>query len=262
MARPLKNNADWFSHDADMRNDPRIKALRRKFGMDGYGTYNMLIEYLTDAQFFRFKHDSLTIELISGDFDVEPSKLVEILKYCYTLDLLQMESETDFVRCKTLDNRLEGLLSKRITDRGLVIEVDNTQSKVKYSKEEKELRASAPKASLSLRINAAKLLGKKYEAGADRGINGYGQDIDLIFRQAGSDDQYTFDQISAMVQLKQQEGTSLPTKPETILDNLKQTDWISLLAKKSNGAVQDLEKIKARNPQTDHVGTNKPGALG
>ena len=31
MARPKKNNADYFSHDNDMRNDERIIALIRKF---------------------------------------------------------------------------------------------------------------------------------------------------------------------------------------------------------------------------------------
>ena len=32
MARPAKLNADYFSHDVDMRNDIRIKGLRRNFG--------------------------------------------------------------------------------------------------------------------------------------------------------------------------------------------------------------------------------------
>jgi hypothetical protein len=34
MARPLKNNADYFPHDNDMRNDEKILALRRKFGLE------------------------------------------------------------------------------------------------------------------------------------------------------------------------------------------------------------------------------------
>ena len=29
MARPIKNNADYFPHDADMRNDPRVKAQKK-----------------------------------------------------------------------------------------------------------------------------------------------------------------------------------------------------------------------------------------
>lgn len=36
MARPNKNNAEYFSHDADMRNDVKVKALRRRFSHTGY----------------------------------------------------------------------------------------------------------------------------------------------------------------------------------------------------------------------------------
>ena len=35
MARPKKNNAEYFTHDADMRNDVKIKALRRNFPTQG-----------------------------------------------------------------------------------------------------------------------------------------------------------------------------------------------------------------------------------
>lgn len=138
MARPIKNNADYFPHDADMRNDPRIKALRRKFGIEGYGVYSMLLEFLTDSDYFEFKNDSLSLELVAGDFDIETDKLVTILQYCFQLDLFQLDATTNIISCKSLDNRLEPLLSKRKRDRIEVIASDNTQSKVKESKEKKK----------------------------------------------------------------------------------------------------------------------------
>lgn len=134
MARPIKHNADYFPHDADMRNDPRIKALRRKFGIEGYGVYSMLLEFLTDSDYFEFKNDSLSLELVAGDFDIETDKLVSILQYCFQLDLFQLDAETNVISCKSLDKRLEPLLSKRKRDRNEVIDSDNTQSKVKESK--------------------------------------------------------------------------------------------------------------------------------
>jgi len=137
MARPIKNNADYFPHDADMRNDPRVKALRRKFGLEGYAIYNMLIEFLTDSEYFEFKNDALTLEIVAGDFDIKPEQLTEILQYCAQIDLIQIEAKTLVVSCKSLDNRLEPLLSKRKRDRHEVIADDNTQSKVKESKGEK-----------------------------------------------------------------------------------------------------------------------------
>lgn len=134
MARPIKNNADYFPHDADMRNDPRIKALRRKFGIEGYGVYSMLLEFLTDSDYFEFKNDSLSMELIAGDFDIETDRLTNILQYCFQIDLFQLDAETNNIRCKSLDNRLNPLLSKRKRDRNDIIDSDNTQSRVEESK--------------------------------------------------------------------------------------------------------------------------------
>jgi len=132
MARPLKNNADYFSHDADMRNDIRIKALRRKFGHVGYSIYNMMLETLTDASDFRLKFDELNIEMLSGDFDIDPHELNDVIDYLLKIELMQ--SESGFIRCFTLENRFESLLSKRKRDRNRVIADENTQSKVKESK--------------------------------------------------------------------------------------------------------------------------------
>ena len=59
MARPIKNNADYFTHDSQMRNHRKIKALRYKFGLIGYAVYNMLLEVLTNAENFKFEWDEL-----------------------------------------------------------------------------------------------------------------------------------------------------------------------------------------------------------
>ena len=55
MARPIKNNADYHSHDSNMRNDIKIKALRRKYKLAGYAIYNMLLEVLTNAEYFEYE---------------------------------------------------------------------------------------------------------------------------------------------------------------------------------------------------------------
>jgi hypothetical protein len=138
MARPIKNNADYFPHDADMRNDPKVKAVRRKFGVEGYGIYSMLIELLTDSEYFQFKNDSLSIEIVAGDFDISPDRLAEILRYLCQIDLIQIDAETQLIKCKSLENRLNPLLSKRKRDREGVIDSENTQSKVKESILEKK----------------------------------------------------------------------------------------------------------------------------
>ena len=115
MARPKKLNADYFSHDSDMRNDPKLKALRRKFGIQGYAIWNMMLEILTDSDFFEYEWTDLNIELLSGDFDVEPELLKEIIDYCIRLKLLQKEENLIF--SEKMKQRFETLLSKRNRER-------------------------------------------------------------------------------------------------------------------------------------------------
>jgi len=130
MARPKKENADYFSHDADMRNDARILALRRKFGLNGYAVWCMLLEYLTRCDYFEFDYDDLNAELIAGDFNVDPNELDEIINYL-TDKLKLLTSENGKIYCFEHRKRLEPLLSKRKRDRSGVSDSENTQSKVK-----------------------------------------------------------------------------------------------------------------------------------
>jgi len=141
MARPVRNNALYFSHDADMRNDTKIKALRRKYKLQGYAVWCMLLEYLTDCDFFEFEYNDLNIELLSGDFCVDPEYLRNIIDYCVSISLLSHEDGKIFSYRHR--ERFESLLSKRKRERKGVIADDNSQNKVNnnivyYSKEKEK----------------------------------------------------------------------------------------------------------------------------
>lgn len=132
MARPKKDNADYFSHDADMRNDNKLKAVRRKFKNEGYAIWNMLLEHLTDCDFFEYEYNDLNIELLSGDFDIDPKLLKEMIDYFILLNLLILDS--GYIKSLQLIKRFDSLLSKRKRDNNRVIANENPQSKVKESK--------------------------------------------------------------------------------------------------------------------------------
>ena len=85
MARPKKNNADYFSHDNNMRSDSKILALRRKFWVEWYAVWCMLLEVLTESDWFKTKVDTLSIELLSWDFGVETNILKSIIEYLVLL---------------------------------------------------------------------------------------------------------------------------------------------------------------------------------
>ncbi len=142
MARPIKNNADYFSHDNDMRDDERIKAVRRKFSHLGYSTWNMLLERLCRAENFRIEYNEDSIDIMAGDFNIEPEQLKEIIDYLIKLKLIIQDDELIF--SQTMINRFEGLFRKRkrdterlsptiTTDENNIAD-DNPQSKVKESK--------------------------------------------------------------------------------------------------------------------------------
>lgn len=92
MARPNKNNALYFTHDADMRNDVKIKALRHNFKHKGYAVWNFLLEVFTDGEDFEVEFDEVNIELLAADFDVTPQELTDIVNYCCKIGLLQKEN--------------------------------------------------------------------------------------------------------------------------------------------------------------------------
>jgi len=112
MARPTKHNADYFSHDVIMRDDPKIKALRRKYSHTGYSVWNMLLELLTSIEYFEYEWSELNIELLAPDFDIDAEQLTEIVDYCIKIKLLQLTN--GYLHCDRLTFRLEeGVLSKR-----------------------------------------------------------------------------------------------------------------------------------------------------
>ena len=112
MARPKKNNAEYYTHDADMRNDVKIKALRRKFSHTGYAVWNYLLETLTDSDFFEVEWEEINIELLAADYDVSVEELTEIVEYCVKIGLLQLEN--DVLRSDAHQNRFRELLDNRV----------------------------------------------------------------------------------------------------------------------------------------------------
>jgi|GEM_PF-6626740 len=152
MARPLKNNADYFSHDNDMRDDERIKAVRRKFSHIGYSTWNMLLERLCRAENFKIEYQEDNLDIMAGDFSIEPEQLKEIINYLIFLKLIIQDGKLIF--SQTMITRFDGLFKKRkretdklssaVTQTEGVIADDNTQSKVNNSKvnetKEKEIK--------------------------------------------------------------------------------------------------------------------------
>ena len=149
MARPRKENADYFSHDTNMRSHRKVIALRTKYLLEWYAVYNMLLEHIGSCDYFIAKWDIIEQEIIAGDFGVPVEKLIDIVSFCDRLGLIQIDWET--IKCESLTDRLQDLITKRDRERNRVTVAETTQtvaespqSKLKESKlknsKEKEIK--------------------------------------------------------------------------------------------------------------------------
>ena len=111
MARPLKDNADWYAHQAQMRNNRKVRVLRARFGSDGYATWCMLLECLTEADGFFLGWTPLDRELIAGDFALTLERLEEIVSCCEKIGMLTIRNGTLF--SENLQNSMKPLLDIR-----------------------------------------------------------------------------------------------------------------------------------------------------
>lgn len=145
MARPQKNNCDYFPHDAGMRNHKKLKAIRTTFGIKGYAIWCMMLEHLTASEFNSMPYNDLEIELLAGDFGVESAELIRFLEYCLKIGILQRSGEA--IRSESLDDRLAPVYEKRGFGRrkpspadvsDSVTEVSDSETTQKKRKEMKE----------------------------------------------------------------------------------------------------------------------------
>jgi hypothetical protein len=137
MARPKKTNCDYFPHDNGMRNNKKIKALRAKFGLDGYSIWCMILEYMTSCDFLQMKYDILELELLAGDFGCRSTMLNDIIHYCIDIGLLQTESgeelkSSDVIICSELSFRLQGVYDRRGTKKLLSTETEFLSTKTQF----------------------------------------------------------------------------------------------------------------------------------
>jgi hypothetical protein len=113
MARPKKENVEYFPHDVDMRNDLKIKSLRNEFGLEGYAIWCMVLEHLGNCNYFEYEWTSLNIKLLAADIGITTDKLANFIEHCMDLQLLQIEN--NYLTCDKFSDRLvEAFKNKRL----------------------------------------------------------------------------------------------------------------------------------------------------
>ena len=111
MGRPIRYDADYFSHSVHLRDDLKIKALRKKLGLKGYATYLMVLETLAGSALIQIELTEIEYEMMAGDFDIEVSELKGVIDYSIYLKLLF--ENNNILRSEDLDASLDPLFSHR-----------------------------------------------------------------------------------------------------------------------------------------------------
>jgi len=149
--RTPKNNADWFSHDADASSDEKIVYLESVFGHMGYAVYFKFLECMTRSNGFKLQWNDIKKAIYASKFGISVTEMDRFITECCRQEVKAFEVDDGFIFSPGLIKRLEPLLTKREYNRKkyqeqkqditkTVTEKPNsvtemTQSKVKESKD-------------------------------------------------------------------------------------------------------------------------------
>ena len=143
----MTKDAYYFPHDGNARMDLKISALRKKYGMKGYGIFFGIIEMLRETKEYQLLDDWSSI---AYDLREDEEAIVDIIKnfnlfvvdlenhFFYSKSLKERMKHLDDIRIKrSIAGRKGGLASKRQANVKQTSSIKGKESKVKYSKVKK-----------------------------------------------------------------------------------------------------------------------------
>lgn len=102
----------WFKHDSGAHTDAKLKKVKHKYGIVGYGLYFYCIELIASGVdknniTFELEEDAETIAL---EWNLDQLKVQEIMEYMVSLNLF--ENQDGRITCFKLAKRLDDTNSK------------------------------------------------------------------------------------------------------------------------------------------------------
>lgn len=78
-----KKESYWFSHDSNAANNPKLLALIRKYGFEGYGRWWRLLERLRDCEDYKYNIDTpFAYEVIGQDLQMTADEAQSFIDDC------------------------------------------------------------------------------------------------------------------------------------------------------------------------------------
>ena len=111
----------WFKHDSNASTDAKLRKLKMKYGMEGYGVYWQCLELVamnvdTHNLTFELEHDG---ELIAYETGIHIERVNELMAYMINLGLF--ESSANKVFCLKMATRTDEYTQKIIKKQGITV---------------------------------------------------------------------------------------------------------------------------------------------
>jgi len=137
----------WFKHDSNAHTDTKLKKLRHKYGIQGYGLYWYCLELIAG----KISKENITFNLeddaetISVDWNLDQLKVQEIMQYM--CDLALFDNNNGSITCLKLAKRLDDTNSKNPEIRAIISLLNN----------DSELVGETPNQSDQIRLDKIRL---------------------------------------------------------------------------------------------------------
>ena len=108
----MTNDAPYFRHDANARHDPKIEAMIKKYKMEGYGRFWVIIETMRETRGYKITQKKYVLEALAEQMHCTIKELQDFLKDCIKEFELFVE-EDGFIYSESLIERMAKLESLR-----------------------------------------------------------------------------------------------------------------------------------------------------
>ena len=105
-------DAYYFSHDTNARRDPKILAVRSKYGSEGYAWYFMIIEILAEQKDYKYKLTKWATNSIAMELLCDANRVAEFINDCIK-EFELFESDGDYFWSPSLIRRMQVKEEKR-----------------------------------------------------------------------------------------------------------------------------------------------------
>lgn len=120
----------YHKHMSNMRNDPEVRRLIAKYGLEGYGLYNLALESICD----RLSNDDPMPDLVESADDIadfyhaDADRVREILDFMVKHKLLETEGSNGKLSCRKIYKYLQSSQTRSPAIRELITSYVNERA--------------------------------------------------------------------------------------------------------------------------------------